>query len=213
MCTVPGPPFEWYKANKLICCLCVSSCLPPSLSPRVALVIRDDRGGADAPALGAVPAVTLMVTVTIAVEATIGPANTTPTHFGYFGDSTQPRSVYVASPPLINISSLFTPSQRQLHIRLSWQKRVRFSDFFSDFPPVFNSDLDLIADQRSGGLVDHLYCKYNWPDPNSIVAGLRLLWRKDTPGMNLIQIYYLWSVVALRWIIPCWSFTAPSSYI
>lgn len=46
-----------------------SSCLLPPLSPRVALVIRDDRGGADAPALGAVPAVTLMVTVTTAAEA------------------------------------------------------------------------------------------------------------------------------------------------
>lgn len=59
--------FVWVLQSEQIHLLCVRilSTYPP-FSPLVSVVIRDGRGGADAPALGAVPVMTLMTTVTTA---------------------------------------------------------------------------------------------------------------------------------------------------
>lgn len=54
----------------------------PPFSPPASLVIRDGRGAADAPALGAVPAMTLMTTATTAEQALM-PPNT----FGRFAQA------------------------------------------------------------------------------------------------------------------------------
>lgn len=61
--------------------VCISLSFP-SLTPRVAVVIHDDRGGTDAAALGAVPVMTLIATVTRAVQALV-PPNT----LGYFSQA------------------------------------------------------------------------------------------------------------------------------
>lgn len=55
--------------SALIHLLCVCVCVVPTCSassPLVAVVIHDDRGGADASAPGVVPKVTLMAAVTTA---------------------------------------------------------------------------------------------------------------------------------------------------
>lgn len=98
--------------------VCISLSFP-SLTPRVAVVIHDDRGCTNAAALGAVPMMTLMATVTRAVQAMMPP-----THL--VTSARQPFCMHVAhfvlSPSLINISSLFAHSPLQLQVWLSWKK-------------------------------------------------------------------------------------------
>lgn len=111
--------------------VCISSSFLP-LTPRVAVVIRDDRGSADAPALGAVLMMTLMATVTTAVQAMM-PPNT----FGYFSQAALLHSCCTfCSVPFADQYFIFVYPLSAAITRLTVLKKgglfVRRLDSFSD---------------------------------------------------------------------------------
>lgn len=119
------PMFEWYKANKIICCVCISSRL-----------FLPSRLWWQLPSMMTVVVLTPLHRVSFLwwpwwrqwprLSRRWCPPHTHPTHL----DASPKQSFcihvtrFVMLPLLINISSLFTRSQQPLHVWLSWKDEL-----------------------------------------------------------------------------------------
>lgn len=115
------PLFEWYKANKFICCVYVSSrlILPSRLWGQLSSVMAEAR-------LTPLHWVLFLGWPWWRQWLRLSRRWCPLTHLG--ASPKQSHCIHVAHfvvlPVLINISSLFTRSQQQLHVWLSWKEGV-----------------------------------------------------------------------------------------